>query len=162
MRRQFGKTIIKLAKHDSNIVLIIPDVKQEMDEFCALFPDRFFNFGLTEQSTISIAAGMAIEGLRPVVYSLTPFLIERAFEQVKIDIDEQKLPVMLVGNADYPTHGPTHRPLNPQGLVALFKNTKGFFPRSAAETEKAMLDAYKMAVPSVICLQNDTDKLPFL
>lgn len=160
MRRQFGKTIIKLAEKDPNIVLLIGDVAQEMDEFKEKFPDRFFNFGLTEQSIISIAAGMAIEGLRPVVYSLTPFLLERPFEQVKIDIDEQRLPVMLVGNSDYPTHGPTHRPLDAEGLVGLFKNIHGYFPRNAHETEKAMFDSYIMKEPAVICLKND--KLPFI
>lgn len=159
MRRQFGKTIVKLAEKDESIVLLISDVYQEMDEFVAQFPDRFFNFGLTEQSIISIAAGMAIEGFRPIVYSLTPFLIERPFEQIKIDIDEQNLPVILVGNADYPTHGPTHRPLNAEGLVALFKNIDGYFPRNMIETEKAMIDAYLSKNPSIICLKND--KLPF-
>lgn len=160
MRRAFGKTIVKLAEKDTSIVLIIGDVFQEMEEFCEKFPDRFFNVGLTEQSMISIAAGMAIEGLRPVVYTLTPFLIERPFEQVKIDIDEQNLPVMLVGNADYPTHGPTHRPLNAEGLVGLLKNTVGYFPRNMQETEKAMLDAYLMKRPAVICLKKDG--LPFV
>ncbi len=162
MRRQFGKTLVRLAEKDSNIVLIIGDVKQDVDEFCEKFPERFFNLGLTEQSIISIAAGMAMEGLRPVVYSLTPFVLERPFEQVKIDIDEQRLPVMLVGNADYPTHGPTHRPLNVEGLVGLLKNTHGYFPRNALETEKAMLDAYLMKQPAFISLKNDTDKMPFL
>lgn len=160
MRRQFGKTIVKLAEKDPRIVLLIGDVYQEMDEFVEKFPDRFFNFGLTEQSIISIAAGMAIEGLRPVVYSLTPFLLERPFEQVKIDIDDQRLPVMLVGNSDYPSHGPTHRPLNVEGLVGLFKNIHGYFPRNSFETEKAMFDSYIMGEPSVICLKNE--KLPFI
>jgi transketolase len=155
MRCQFGKTIVKLAEKDSLIILLICDVFQEMEEFVEKFPDRFFNTGLTEQSTISIAAGMAIEGLRPVVYSLTPFLIERPFEQIKIDIDEQKLPVMLIGNADYPTHGPTHRPLNAEGLIGLFKNIHGYFPRNMVETEKAMLDAYLMGEPAIICLKKD-------
>ena len=52
--------------------------------------------------------------MRPIVYSITPFVIERPYEQVKIDIDEQNLPVMLIGYSDYPSHGPTHRPLNPE------------------------------------------------
>jgi transketolase len=160
MRRQFGKTIIRLAQKDEKIVLLTGDVLQEMDEFIDKFPDRFYNFGLTEQSIISIAAGMAIKGLRPVVYTLTPFLLERPFEQVKVDIDEQRLPVMLIGNSDYPSHGPTHRPLNAKGLVGLLKNTYGYFPRNAFETEKAMLDAYIMKEPAIICLKND--KLPFV
>ena len=159
MRRQFGKTIVKLAAKDERIVLLIGDVYQEMDEYVERFPDRFYNLGLCEQSMISIAAGMALEGMRPVVYSITPFLIERPFEQIKIDIDEQDLPVMLVGNADYPTHGPTHRPLNAEGLVGLFKNIVGYFPKDGLETEKAMVDAYLMKKPAIICLKRDG--LPF-
>lgn len=160
MRREFGRTIVRLAEKDKTIVLLTGDVEQAMEEFKLKFPDRFFNLGLTEQSMISIAAGMAIEGLRPIVYSITPFLIERPFEQIKIDIDEQRLPVMLIGNSDYPTHGCTHRPLNAEALVALFKNTHGYFPRNMQETEKAMLDAYLMKEPAIICLKKD--ELPFI
>jgi len=159
MRRAFGKTIVKLATKDSRIVLITGDVEQNIDEFKEKFPDRYFNFGLTEQASISAVAGMASEGLRPVYYTLTPFLIERPFEQIKIDVDEQNLPVMLVGNADYPTHGPTHRPLDPEGMVKLLKNTFGYFPRNQQETEKAMIDAYLMRRPAIICLKRDG--LPF-
>lgn len=160
MRRQFGKTIVQLAEKDERIVLLTCDVLQEMDKFIELFPDRFYNFGLTEQATMSIAAGMAIEGLRPVFYTLTPFLIERPFEQLKLDVDEQNLPVMLIGNDDYPSAGASHQALNSEGLVGLLKNTKGYFPRNSFETEKAMLDAYIDGRPSVICLKND--RLPFI
>jgi transketolase len=160
MRRAFGKTIVRLAEKDPSIFLMTGDVEQEMDEYKDKFPDRFLNVGLCEQSMISMAAGMALEGLRPVVYSITPFLLERPFEQIKIDIDEQNLPVILVGNADYPTHGPTHRPLNVEGLVGLFKNIYGYFPRNRLETEKAMLDAYLMKKPAIISLKKDD--LPFI
>ena len=160
MRRQFGETIVRLAEKDERIILMTGDVLQEMDEFIEKFPNRFFNFGLTEQSIISISAGMAIEGLRPVVYSITPFLIERPFEQLKIDIDEGNLPVILIGFADYPTHGPTHRPLNAGGLIGLLKNTDGYFPRDAKETEKAIIDAYLLQKPAVICLKKDGN--PFI
>jgi len=160
MRRAFGKTIVKLAEKDPNIILISGDVEQEMDEYKERWPDRYINAGLCEQTMISMAAGMAAEGLRPVVYSITPFLIERPFEQIKIDIDEQCLPVMLVGQSDYPTHGPTHRPLNAEGLIGLFKNTMGHFPRNLFETEKAMLDAYLMKKPAIICIKKEG--LPFI
>jgi len=159
MRRAFGKTIVRLAEKDKNIILINGDVEQEMEEYKERFPDRYFNIGLCEQTMISMAAGMALEGLRPIVYSLTPFLVERPFEQVKIDIDEQCLPVMLVGQADYPTHGPTHRPLDIEALVKVFKNIIGYFPRSMQETEKAMIDAYLMKKPAIIHLKRDG--LPF-
>lgn len=159
MRRAFGKAIVKLAEKDPNVVLLTGDVEQEMNEYKERFGDRYFNLGLCEQTMVSMAAGMALEGLRPVLYSITPFVLERPFEQIKIDIDEQCLPVIIVGNDDYPTHGPTHRALNAQGLVGLFKNVVGFFPHSLLEAEKAMLDAYLMKKPAVICLKRDG--LPF-
>ena len=155
MRRAFGKTIVKLGEKDKNLFLLTGDVEQEMSEFKKLFPDRFYNLGLCEQSIISMAAGMCLEGIRPVVYSITPFLLERPFEQIKIDIDEQNLPVILIGYADYPTHGPTHRPLNAEGLVGLFKNIVGYFPRNSQETEKAIIEAYVSKRPSVICLKKE-------
>tara|TARA_Y100000389_G_C17432870_1_gene503785 strand:- start:1404 stop:1886 length:483 start_codon:yes stop_codon:yes gene_type:complete len=160
MRRAFGKTIVKIAEKDEKVILISGDVEQEMDEFKKKFPGRYINVGLCEQTMISMAAGMAAEGLRPYVYSITPFLIERPFEQIKIDIDEQDLPVTLIGNADYPSHGPTHRPLNPQKLVDMFKNIMGYFPRNQFETEKAMLDSHIMKKPAIICIYKEG--LPFI
>ena len=68
--------------------------------------DRFINMGICEQSMIGVSSGMALEGLKPWVYTITPFLIERPFEQVKLDIDRQMANVKLVGFADYPTLGP--------------------------------------------------------
>ena len=55
---------------------------------------------------------MALQGLKPWVYTITPFLIERPFEQIKLDIDQQKSNVKLVGFADYPSLGPSHSELN--------------------------------------------------
>ncbi len=102
-----------------------------------------------------MAAGLAIEGFRPIIYSITPFVLERPFEQVKIDIDEQNLPVMLIGYSDYPTHGPTHRPLNPERLVTVFKNIQSYFPNNSFEAEKAILDSYLIKSPSMIFLKKD-------
>ncbi len=160
MRRAFGKTIVKIAEKDPTVILLSGDVEQEMDEYKNKFPDRYINVGLCEQTMISMAAGMASEGLRPYVYSITPFLIERPFEQIKIDIDEQDLPVTLIGNADYPSHGPTHRPLNAQKLMSVFKNLMAYYPRNQFETEKAMLDSHIMKKPAFISLYKEG--LPFL
>ena len=104
---------------------------------------------------IGMAAGMAINGLRPVVYSITPFLLERPFEQIKVDIDEQNLPVLLVGYSDYPSHGPTHSPLNPEITCKAFKNIKSYFPKSFKEAKKNILDAYKSKKPSFVSLKKD-------
>jgi len=153
MRKAFGETIVELAVKDENIILISGDVEHEMEIFKKKFPERYINIGLCEQSMITIAASMALEGLRPFVYSITPFLIERPFEQIKIDIDEHNLPVILIGYADYPTHGPTHRPLNAEKLVSIFKNIQGYFPKSSEETKKNILDSYNSKKPAIISMK---------
>ena len=153
MRKAFGETIVELAEKDENIILISGDVEHEMEIFKKKFPERYINIGLCEQSMITIAASMALEGLRPFVYSITPFLIERPFEQIKIDIDEHNLPVVLIGYADYPTHGPTHRPLNAEKLVSIFKNIQGYFPKSSEETKKNILDSYNSKKPAIIYMK---------
>ena len=72
-----------------------------------------------------------------MVYTITPFLIERPFEQIKLDIDQQNVNVNLVGFADYPTLGPTHSELNAK-LMKLFSNIKSFFPKDSLELKRSL------------------------
>ena len=159
MRKQFGKTIVELAEADNKVILVSGDIGYGIfDEYRKRFPERFINIGICEQSMISVAAGMALEGLKPYVYTITPFLIERPFEQIKLDIDEQNLNVKLVGFADYPTQGPTHRTLNDRGLSSLFKNIVSYFPTNSEETRKFLFDSYKNQTPTFISLKMDRTK----
>jgi len=113
MRRAFGKFIDKIAKKDEKIILLVGDIGYGIfDDFRKNHPYRFINLGICEQSLIGVASGMAIQGMKPWVYTITPFLIERPFEQVKLDIDQQNVNVNLVGFADYPHLGPTHSEIN--------------------------------------------------
>ena len=98
MRRRFGELICKLADKDKKIVLLVGDIGYGIfDRFRKKHSDRFFNLGICEQSLIGTASGMSLEGLKPWVYTITPFLIERPFEQIKLDINQQKANVKLVG-----------------------------------------------------------------
>ena len=156
MRREFSKVITELAAKDKDIYLIIGDIGYSLfEEFIRNFPKRLLNIGLCEQSMISVAAGMALEGLKPYVYAITPFLIERPWEQVKIDIDQQKANVTLVGYADYPTHGPTHSLIHEENLVRLLKNTRLYFPKNSDETRIALYDAFEHYGPAFISLKKD-------
>ncbi len=156
MRKQFGKTIVELAKKDESIVLIICDFGYGIvDEFRAQFPKRFFNFGICEQATISMASGMALEGLKPYVYTITPFLIERTFEQVKLDLDQQKANVKLIGYADYPEQGPTHAEIDAPYMMKLFKNIDSYFPNNTPETKDFLIKSYNSTKPAFISLKKD-------
>ena len=144
MRRSFGKIITELADRDEKIYVIVGDIGYRVfDEFRQKHPDRFINIGICEQSMIGVSAGMALEGLNPWVYTITPFLIERPFEQVKLDIDQQNVNVKLVGYSDYPTLGPTHTELNGKKLMQLFKNITSYFPKNGDETQKVTYQAYE-------------------
>ena len=90
MRRRFGNIISQLAEKDEKLYVIVGDIGYRVfDDFRDKFPNRFINMGICEQSIISVASGMALEGLKPWIYTITPFLIERPFEQIKLDIDQQ-------------------------------------------------------------------------
>jgi len=156
MRRKFGKIINEIAKKDKKVVLLVGDIGYGIfDDFRRDNPNRFFNLGICEQSLIGVASGMALEGMKPWVYTITPFLIERPFEQLKLDIDQQKANVNLVGFADYPTLGPTHSELNAKKLISLFKNIKSFFPKNSDETETFVKKTYRINGPTFISLKTD-------
>src|SRR3990167_11536873 len=148
MRRQFGKTIVELGRKDPTLVVLYGDVKQNMDEFEAEFPDRIFNVGICEQSMVSMAAGMALSGLRPVIYSLTPFILERAYEQLKMDVGIMKSPVICACYASYPTHGPSQTPLNPRTLVSVLPNFDYYEPVNFDDTERSLKLAHAMNKPA--------------
>ena len=154
MRYIFGEELYKLMKKDKSIVLLVGDIGFGVfDKIKEKFPDRFFNLGVCEQSMISISAGMALQGLKPYVYTITPFLIERPFEQIKIDIDSQNVNVKLAGYADYPEQGITHGELNGKKLMSLFKNIKSYFPKTKEDIINSVHESYKNKLPAFISLK---------
>ncbi len=156
MRRIFMSTLVELAEKDDKIVLLYGDVKQEMQDFERKFPNRIYNMGNAEQSMVSIAAGMALEGLRPVVYTLTPFIIKRALEQVSLDVDQQNVPVILVGyDHCYSTQGPTHSGEGAKQLTGILKNTKCYFPKNSEETRRDLIKAHGENSPAFFSLKRE-------
>ncbi|MBO33408.1 MAG: hypothetical protein CMM74_10595 [Rhodospirillaceae bacterium] len=156
MRRRFGRIITELAGEDQKIYILVGDIGYRIfDGFRERHPERFINMGICEQSMIGVAAGMALEGLKPWVYTITPFLIERPFEQIKLDIDQQNVNVKLVGYADYPSLGPTHTELDGMKMMQLFQNIDSVFPSDGDETESVVHQAYEKNGPAFISLKRD-------
>jgi len=97
-RREFIDALIALAEKDDKVVLIIPDVGfNYIEEFQKRFPDRFFNLGVTEQSTMIIAAGLALSGLKPYVYSMINFVTFRPYEAVRNAVCLHNANVKIIG-----------------------------------------------------------------
>jgi len=90
--------IYSYFRTDPNMFLLVGDMGfAVLDDFLNNHPDRAINIGIAEQGAMSIAAGMALTGLTPLYYNQIPFLIMRAFEQIRYDICEHHLNVKLIG-----------------------------------------------------------------
>lgn len=97
-RKIFFEELIKLAEKDKKIVLIIPDVGFSFtEEFQEKFPDRYFNFGVTEQSCVVIASALALAGFKPYVYSMINFVLFRPAEMVRNAVVHHNANVKLMG-----------------------------------------------------------------
>src|SRR3989344_2085451 len=97
-RRAFIDTLCELAEKDKDIVFIIPDVGfNYAEKFQRLYPDRFFNFGVTEASSTIIAAAMALAGKKPYFYSMINFVTFRVHEMVRNAVVMHKANVKILG-----------------------------------------------------------------
>lgn len=97
-RKIFFEELIKLAEKDGKIVLIVPDVGFSFtEEFQEKFPDRYFNFGVTEQSCVVIASALALSGFKPYVYSMINFVLFRPAEMVRNGVVHHNANVKLLG-----------------------------------------------------------------
>lgn len=107
MRSTFVDTLINRARYDDRIFLITPDVGfSVLEKFADEFPDRFLNTGIAEQNAVGVAAGLALSGRIPYIYSMVPFVTMRCFEQVRVDVAYMKTNVRLVGIGAGFTYGP--------------------------------------------------------
>ena len=92
MRKQFARTTHEILNINEQAIVLLGDIGVfGFMEAMRDHPDRVLNIGILEQSTISLAAGLSIEGMIPIVHTIAPFMVERALEQIKIDFGYQRL-----------------------------------------------------------------------
>jgi len=112
MRKQFATTLLRMMREDESIYLLTADLGYGIfDEIRDTFPERFINTQAAEQAMILCAVGLAQEGKRPFCYSITPFLLHRPYEAIKLYIEGEKANVVLVGSGrgrDYYHDGLSH------------------------------------------------------
>ena len=96
MRKQFVKTVEKLMEQDPSIVTLLGDIGiYGFREVFKKHPDRIYNIGILEQSTISMMSGLSMVGFIPIFHTIAPFMVERALEQIKLDIIYQDVIAQL-------------------------------------------------------------------
>lgn len=147
----FGKTMIELAEKDDRIVAVTAAMPEGtgLVEFSEKFPDRFFDVGIAEQHGVTFAAGLAIEGIKPVVAIYSTFL-QRAYDQVLHDVCLESLPVTfaidrggIVGE-----DGPTHHGLFDLSYLRTLPNIVVMAPKDENELRRMLLTAINHPGPA--------------
>jgi len=159
----FIKTLIKLAQKDKRIYLLTGDVGFSVaEEFIEKFPERFFNCGLAEQNMVGIAAGLALSGKKPYVYTIVPFVILRCLEHIRNNIAYQNLDVKIVltgAGFTYGHLGVTHYAIEDLGAMRSLPNFTILCPADPVETEKLTLKSYKTQNPTFMRLSKAGEKI---
>ncbi len=154
MRNAFAKQITELAQRDERVVLLSGDIGNRLfDDLKAKCPDRFFNCGVAEANMISMAAGMAMSGLRPVCYTITPFITYRCMEQIRVDVCYHHVPVVIVGTGaglSYASLGATHHSCEEMGMLRLLPGLAVIAPADAMEVRGALKAALNYPHPVYI------------
>jgi transketolase len=127
MRSVFAETASALLEEDPLTAVVLAEISADMfAKDAARYPERVLNVGIREQLMVSVAGGLALTGMRPIVHTYAPFLVERAFEQVKLDLGHQGVGAVLVSigaSYDAASAGRTHQA--PED-VALLDSVPGF------------------------------------
>ena len=145
-----------LALKDKNIFFITADHGAwALAEFKKKLKKQYLNIGISEQAMASIAAGMALEGKKVFIFSITPFVTQRCLEQIKLDICLSNLPVTIVGNGSsltYATHGPSHQAIEDIAIMRSLPNIKILHPYDNISSKYSVDFAYKSNSPVYIKL----------
>ncbi len=146
MRQQFADTMLEIGQADQRLSVLISDISHFiLQPFAKACPGRFYNVGICEPTMVSMAAGMARAGLYPVVHTIAPFIIERSFEQIKLDFCYQGLSgnIVTLGSAfDYANLGCTHHCYNDFALMKSLPRTQIVYPASCVEFDRLFRETY--------------------
>jgi transketolase len=141
-RTQFGRTLTDLLVEDLSVALVYAEISGRFfTEAERRFPERVVNVGIREQLMVNVGAGMALTGLRPVVHSFGTFLVERAFEQVKLGFPHQGVGGVLVGGGgsfDASRSGRTHQVPGDVALLDTLPDVVIHAPGTSAETDEVL------------------------
>ena len=165
MRDRMGKVVCDLIETDQKTALVLADIGTNyFVDALKNFPERVINLGIMEQTAVSVAAGLALEGFHPIVHSITPFVVERPFEQIKDDFCYQGLggTIISVGASyDYGTDGMTHHGPADVPILKTLPRMQICVPGTPDEFEALLRQTYNNGAPTYIrtsTQQNDSSR----
>ncbi|MFA6171826.1 MAG: hypothetical protein WC715_05265 [Patescibacteria group bacterium] len=161
MRKQFFTTIAEVIEKDEKTVLLLGDISVKgFVETIKKFPDRAYNIGILEQATVGLAAGLAMTGFTPIFHTIAPFLIERTYEQLKLDFGYQELGgnfISIGGSYDYAALGCTHHCPADVGILKHIPGMEIVLPGTAEEFHGLFLQSYADKHPTYFRLSEKSN-----
>jgi len=161
MRDVFIDELIIATKKNNNIILLVNDLGfGVIEKFIKLFPNNYFNAGISEQSMMGYAAGLAAAGKHVFVYSIANFPTFRCAEQIRNDVDYHNLPVTIVSvgsGVGYGNLGYTHHGLQDYSLMRSFPNMLIAAPGDVMELKGCMRYLVSNPQPSYLRLDKSSN-----
>jgi transketolase len=152
MRRAFAETLIRLASETPRIIFLTGDLGfQIFDSFRERFGPRYVNVGVAEAQMVCAAAGLALEGWRPITYSIASFMTARAFEQIRVNVCYPRLPVVIVGAGGgygYASSGVTHHAADDLALMSVLPGMTVIAPGDPNEVAQLLPQAMQLPGPA--------------
>ena len=156
--------VIEIFKKDENVIILTNDMgARGLDTMRSLDAKRVINVGITEQNMVSVASGLALSGKYVFIYGIISHVIYRAYEQIKLDICVQKLPVTIIGvgaGLAYGVDGPTHHGTEDINALASLPNIEILNPSDDCSARASVRFAYSLKTPCFIRM--DKEQLPKL
>ena len=158
-------TVMELASRDDRVVVILGDVSVYLfQDFKERHPDRFYNMGICENTLISAAAGLSSVGFHPFVHTIAPFITERSFEQIKLDMCYNEFGGNIVScgaSFDYAWDGATHHAYTDLGILRLLPGMEVIQPGSTMELDVLLRSQYDNGRPTYFRLSDHPHSIPF-
>jgi len=146
MRQEFADTLLEVGMKDNKFIVLVGDISHfKLVQFAKACPGRYYNVGICEPTIVNMAAGLSMVGFHPVVHTIAPFIVERSYEQIKLDFCYQNVGgnIITVGSAfDYSTLGCTHHCYVDFALLKPLPNTQIVFPASPVELNVLFKQSY--------------------
>jgi transketolase len=165
MRQQLVQTVESILAEDERLVLLLGDIGVfGFRKAFELFKERVYNIGILEQATISLAAGLSMEGFIPVFHTIAPFVVERGLEQLKIDFSYQRLGgnFISVGSSyDYAALGCTHHCPADIGILKNLPGMEIILPGTSGEFDLLFRQVYADGNPTYFRLSEKENRTQY-
>ena len=162
MRRAFLSRVGQMIREEPDTTFFTVDIGMwAIREELKQYPDRCMNVGIFEDAMMSIAAGMASRGLVPTVFGIQPYLIERALEQIKMDLAYQKMGINVIGTGaavDYPKYGYSHYCAEDVQIIKMIPGCEFVAPGSAKQFIQLFNQSYRDGHPTFFRVSDHPNK----